>query len=287
MIKPAIMTVFCLSLLSYGALQAFAKLRASGTYEGTVAKVKKRVLGKGFTVVEAPPFVVIGDEAPAKVRSRARGTVRWATEKLKSGYFIKDPAETVTIWLFKDAQSYKHNTWKFFTDRPSTPFGYYSPTDKAIVMDISTGGGTLVHEMVHPFMEANFPDCPAWFNEGLGSMYEQSAERNGKIWGLTNWRLPGLQETIRTGKLPSFSTLMNTTSDQFYNYDPGTNYAQSRYLLYYLQSKGKLRAFYRAFYKNRRTDPSGYTSLKRVLDVADMKGFQKKWEDFVLGLRFR
>ena len=24
-------------------------------------------------------------------------------------------------------------------------------------MNISTGGGTLVHEIVHPFIEANFP----------------------------------------------------------------------------------------------------------------------------------
>ena len=32
----------------------------------------------------------------------------------------------------------------------------------------------LVHEMVHPFMDADFPACPAWFNEGLASLYEQS-----------------------------------------------------------------------------------------------------------------
>ena len=46
-------------------------------------------------------------------------------------------------------------------------------------MNIATGGGTLVHEIVHPFVEANFPGCPTWFNEGLGSLYEQSAERKG------------------------------------------------------------------------------------------------------------
>jgi len=28
----------------------------------------------------------------------------------------------------------------------------------------------LVHEIVHPFMRANFPECPAWFNEGLASL---------------------------------------------------------------------------------------------------------------------
>ena len=27
--------------------------------------------------------------------------------------------------------------------------------------------GTLSHELVHPYMEANFPDVPSWFNEGL------------------------------------------------------------------------------------------------------------------------
>ena len=40
------------------------------------------------------------------------------------------------------------------------------------IMNIATGGGTLVHEIVHPYVEANFPGCPAWFNEGLGSLYE-------------------------------------------------------------------------------------------------------------------
>jgi hypothetical protein len=59
-------------------------------------------------------------------------------------------------------------------------------------MNIQTGGGTLVHEIVLPFMEANFPQCPPWFNEGLGSLYEASSERDGEIIGLLNWRLKGL-----------------------------------------------------------------------------------------------
>ncbi len=64
-------------------------------------------------------------------------------------------------------------------------------------MDISTGGGTLVHEIVHPFIEANFPNCPPWLNEGLGSLYEQSGEVQGRIHGFTNWRLHGLQADIK------------------------------------------------------------------------------------------
>ena len=154
-------------------------------------------------------------------------------------------------------------------------------------MNISTGGGTLVHEIVHPFVEANFAECPAWFNEGLGSLYEQSSSRDGEIVGLTNWRLAGLQRAIAAGVVPSFRTLTATTSYQFYEQDPGTNYAQARYLAYYLQERGLLRRYYREFHAHRHTDPTGYLTLQRVLGTRDMKAFQRKWETYVTKLRFR
>ena len=63
-------------------------------------------------------------------------------------------------------------------------------------MNIATGGGTLVHELVHPYVEADFPGAPPWLNEGLGSLFEQSDERDGYIVGLTNWRLPAPRTTL-------------------------------------------------------------------------------------------
>ena len=144
-----------------------------------------------------------------------------------------------------------------------------------------------MHEIVHPYMESNFPNVPAWFNEGLGSLYEQSAERDGRIVGLTNWRLEGLQKLIRAGDLPSFETLTSTTDTQFYTEDTGDNYAQARYLLYALQERGLLRRYFRAFKANRRADPTGYETLRQVLGVKDMEAFQKAWEREVLGLRFQ
>ncbi|MFN2511252.1 MAG: hypothetical protein ABR568_07380 [Pyrinomonadaceae bacterium] len=151
-------------------------------------------------------------------------------------------------------------------------------------MNIGTGGGTLVHEIVHPFMEANFPACPPWLNEGLGSLYEQSGEEDGHIHGYTNWRLPGLQKAIRAGNVPSFKTLLAMDSNAFYNEDKGVNYGQSRYLLYYLQQNGLLVKFYQEFHGQQKADPTGYKSLQKVLSETDMDAFQKKWEKFVLGL---
>jgi len=236
-------------------------------------------------VVQAP-FVVIGDEAPEVVRRRAVGTVKWAVDRLKAAYFDRDPKEIIDVWLFKDARSYRRYTQAIFNETPSTPYGYYSASDHALIMNIATGGGTLVHEIVHPFMEASFPRAPAWFNEGLGSLYEQSAHRNGGIWGLTNWRLPGLQASLRAGDVPTFAQLTGTSSYAFYEEDPGTNYAQARYLLYYLQEKGLLRRFYRELLLHGATDPTGYRTLQSVLGNPDMTAFQARWARYVLGLRF-
>jgi hypothetical protein len=247
----------------------------------------KRRLPDGFSIVLERPFVVAGDESQAVVAGRAQSTVRWAVDKLKAAYFSRDPKRILGVFLFKDEGSYRHHAKELFDDEPDTPYGYYSHEDRALVMNIATGGGTLVHEIVHPFVEANFPDCPAWFNEGLGSLYEQSAERNGDIVGLTNWRLPGLQRAIKKKRVPSFEELTATSDGAFYDEDPGTNYAQARYLLYYLQEQGLLRRYYREFHARRKEDPTGYQTLKTVLGESDMDAFKKRWESYVLTLEFR
>lgn len=243
-------------------------------------------LPAGFTVVVQSPFVVLGDEDAATVRQRARDTVRWAADRLKQEYFKKDPREILDVWLFRDRESYEKHTRQLFRDTPDTPYGYYSPAHGALIMNIATGGGTLVHEIVHPFMEANFPACPPWFNEGMGSLYEQCGDRNGHISGHTNWRLSGLQKAIQAGSVPSFEKLLAMDTEAFYQRDRGTNYGQARYLCYYLQEKGLLSRYYREFLAGHKEDPTGVRTLKAVLGETDLAAFKKRWEAFVLGLRF-
>ncbi len=271
------------------AAAAIGTARGSFTradFDAHIQTLRKKLPSKDFSIVVAAPFVVIGDEPRDVVAQRAERTVKWAVEKLKKAYFTEDPRLILDIWLFKDNESYMKNCKRLFGKTPDTPYGYYSHEDKALVMNIHTGGGTLVHEIVHPFVAANFPDCPAWFNEGLGSLYEESCEVGGEIRGLTNWRLPRLQETIRKGKLPSFDTLCHTSDTEFYEKDRGADYAQARYLCYYLQEKGLLQSFYRRFLAGREKDPSGYKTLQAVLGRNDMATFQKEWEAYVMKLRF-
>ena len=242
--------------------------------------------GEGFTIVVQRPFVVVGDESPVVVRRRAVRVVKWAVDLLKKAYFEKDPAHILDVFLFKDAKSYRHHAKLLFDDEPTTPSGYYAAADRALVMNIATGGGTLVHEIVHPYVAANFPACPAWFNEGMGSLYEQCGEENGRIVGYTNWRLPILQRAIREDRLPSLRSLCSTTTIDFYTDGRATNYAQARYLCYYLQERKLLRRYYRAFVKHHERDPTGFATLQKVLGEEDMEAFEKRWRRFVLKLRY-
>jgi hypothetical protein len=250
-------------------------------------KLKKKLPSDDFHVVIQNPFVVIGDEAAELVQRRSQQTVQWAVDRIKKTYFAQDPDEIIDIWLFKDKSSYEKHCEQLFGSKPSTPYGYYSPSNRALVMNISTGGGTLVHEIVHPFMAANFAACPSWFNEGLASLYEQSSsDRAGNIVGLTNWRLRGLQLAIQDDRVPSFETLCSTTTHEFYKEDPGTNYAQARYLCYYLQQRGLLAKYYHQFVENAASDPGGYQTLQAVLEETDMDQFKRDWEAYVLKLSF-
>jgi hypothetical protein len=242
-------------------------------------------LPAGFSLVIEKPFVVIGDESAATVQRRAETTIRWTTEQLRGNYFEKEPRRIIDVWLFKNAKSYVSQVKRLTGVEPYTPYGFYSDSH-GLLMNISTGAGTLVHEMVHPFVDANVAHPPPWFNEGLASLYEQSAEREGRIVGLTNWRLAGLRNVIEKHSLPSFRQLTAMGNDKFYKDDQGDNYAQARYLFYYLQEKGLIRPFVAAFKARGTDDPSGYATLQKILAETDMQDFQERWVRWVLTLRF-
>ncbi len=286
-----------LGALALASLVAFASAPASAGYDVDTAKIPARYrshvrglqkrLPKHFTIVVEPPFVVIGDEKPSQVKRRSERTVRWAVNKLKKAFFRKDPRRIIDVYLFRGDKSYRYYADKLFGDKPDTPYGYYSSRHRALIMNISTGGGTLVHEIVHPFVEADFPGAPPWLNEGLGSLFEASHERGGKIHGMLNWRLPGLQRAIRDNSVPAFKKLTALDENGFYNDDSGVHYAQARYLLFYLQERGLLRTFYRQMRRDHHRDPTGYSTLVGILGEEDMANFQKRWERWALRLKWR
>ena len=147
--------------------------------------------------------------------------------------------------------------------------------------------GRCVSRAPGPLQSAGFPGCPTWFNEGLASLYEQPDERDGHIRGKTNWRLGALKAAIGKGRSPSLHAVVASTRDEFYDEQrSGAYYAAARYLLYYLQERGRLRDNYRGFLASREKDPTGESTLLRLLGERDMGELQRKWEGQVMKLTF-
>ena len=181
-----------------------AALGGENALEKKVRQVRATV-GAGFRIAIEKPFVIVSDQNEKDFQYSREHTIRWSVRLLKRDFFDKEPQRPLVIYLFDGEASYREHAKEFFGDEPETHFGYYSESDDALIMNIATGGGTLVHEIVHPFMEADFPKCPAWYNEGMGSLFEKCRERNGHIEGVSNWRLPVLKDGILKGQLVPLS----------------------------------------------------------------------------------
>ena len=249
--------------------------------ETRAAELTKKLEGQGYTIVITAPFVAIGDGTPKEVKKIALGFLHDKVTMLEKDFFAKRPEKLIEVWLFKNEKSFKAGAKKFFNDEPDTPYGYYSPTASALIMNVN-GLGTLSHELVHPYMEANFDDVASWFNEGLASLMERPSERKGHIIGLANWRLPNLKKQIKAKTLPPLTKLLATTRDEFYAADWDA-YAQARYLVFYLQEHGQLKDFYDAFHDDTK-DKTGRAALEKVLGE-DLDTFDPKWQKWVMAVK--
>ena len=211
-------------------------------------RAAKEMLGRtgpGFRAVVRPPFVVIGNLPAGEIRRLAAGSVVRPARAMWRSHFRRRPTDVITVLLFRDAKTYQAGARKLFGDTDVPYFGYYRPARRALVMNIATGTGTLVHELTHALIAYDFPSVPTWFNEGLASLHEQCTVSEDGIVGAVNWRLPALQKAIRAKTLRPLGELI--ARDDFYGRLRGLNYAQARYFVMYMQEKRLLRGFYRRF----------------------------------------
>ena len=251
-----------------------------------LAEWKDRFDAERLNYLVAGPFVIAGDGSPARLARYRDGTVLGATRALRATYFDRAaPAEPVLIFLFESAEPYRRLAKAWFNDDDVPHYGFFRRRDRVMLMNVGTGTGTLVHELVHALMAPDFPDVPDWFNEGLASLYEQCSLNVDSIKGHENWRLPALQKAIRAGTLRPLRELI-ADGDFYDDARVGLNYAQARYLLFYLQEKGLLRAYYRAFRDNAATDPTGLNTLEKLIAPRGLDAFDREWRKWVLTLRF-
>jgi len=237
------------------------------------------------TVTVHPPFVIAGDMPLGRLQQYASWSVLRPAEVMWAAYFKNKPDKVITVLLLTGERSYRSWAKRLFGDTDVAYFGYYRPELRTLVMNISTGAGTLVHELTHALIVYDFPTVPTWFNEGLASLHEQCTVGDSDITGLTNWRLPGLQEAVRAGRLRPLRELL--TCRDFYGRLQGLNYAQARYFVMYRQQMGLLKKFYAHFRDLRgkdSRDTAGVEAIEYLFGKA-FKDIEKGFLDWVAGLK--
>jgi hypothetical protein len=256
--------------------------------DALLARWKDKFDDAKFNAVAEPPFVVAGDASKLRLRRHVDNTILPASRALRTMYFKTEASEPTLILLFEDADTYQRLAKEWFGDQEVPHFGFYRRRENVMLMNISTGGGTLVHEMVHALLAPDFPDCPDWLNEGLASLYEQSSfgPAGDSIRGLANWRLPALQKAIKEKTLRPFTELI--ADPRFYaDENVGINYAQARYLMMYLQEKGLLKKFYADAREGAKKDPTAQAALTALIAPKTLGAFEAEWRRWVLTLRFQ
>lgn len=273
-----------LVLATYGA----AICRAEATLKercAAVADELRKEIGSDFPVIVREPFVISGNLSERDLDRWYDRTLKPATEAMLASYFDREPNRPITVLLYDSADVYDAEAKRLFGDEGLSPYGYYKPNRRTLVMNIATGGGTLVHELTHALIDFDFPDVPAWFNEGLASLHEQCQfrEDGSGIDGLENWRLPALQEAIKKNKLRSLESLIH--DDDFRTRNVGMNYAQARYFCLYLQREGLLEKYYETFRDNHKKDPTGELAVRKVFPNSSWAELDKAYQDWVLTLQ--
>ncbi|MGC4087976.1 MAG: DUF1570 domain-containing protein [Polyangiaceae bacterium] len=244
----------------------------------------RQELGKGTSVRTVEGVFVLA--APG-----AQGSLPGLTQRVLQAYFNgrfeRRPQRAISVYLFPSAQPYEAYCKKRWNAPCGTPFGFYRRDERRIVMNAGPGIGTLTHELVHPIVEADFPEAPEWLNEGIASLFEAlSMPAEGQVHGVKNWRHPALLEALRTptrrarASLPALFALSDT---EFRNEDESLHYATARYVCQWLDQKGQLWPFYQRFRDHHADDPTGQVSFEAVTGLT-LEQANQEWLRWVTRL---
>lgn len=227
-------------------------------------------LGEQYRVAVESPFVIAGDMPEADLRRHYETTIKPIVHALQSSYFETSPNQPITIVMLTTVRNYRQAA-RELDDYDATHYhGYFRRDQRRMMLDLSSGNGTLAHELTHALFGFDFPTGPEWFDEGLASLHEQGefSEDGRTLLGHHNWRLNSLKQALLSGQLKPIEELIRARS--FRQEGEGLQYAHVRYLCLYLQQRGVLKEYYRQFRTAVGNDPNGMATLQKVLGVGSM-----------------
>jgi len=217
--------------------------------------------------VESGVFVVYAGERGVDFDAAADFAQR-ALDVYLGSFFARRPDRAVSVELVRSTSAFMRRCDSRFDWRCEGELGAYSRRTREILLNVGPGLPTISHELIHPLVQTDFPRIPAWFDEGIAALFEKPVfEPAGEMHGANNWRYERLARAERSPAerakvhLPKLFALDNDTVDAE---DQDLHYAEARALCQWLDERGQLWPFYRAWRDGVAADPTGEKSFAQV-----------------------
>ncbi|OYW18002.1 MAG: hypothetical protein B7Z55_11470 [Planctomycetales bacterium 12-60-4] len=250
-------------------------------YRREASRIQAR-LPDSWVVINHYPFLLTGNLAERDLQRALVDVVLPTSRALAIDYFDHPPAEPITLIVMKDDSSYADALGRLGHSGREEYAGIYVRRSRRLILNLSTGDGTIAHELTHALAHADFPRMPEWFDEGLASLHEESifSVDGRRLIGQPNWRDSLLREALQREKPPEIGQLV---TGNFGRHEPAVDYALARNLCLYLQSQNLLGPYYRKCRARIFDDPTGRWSLMEITGSKDLSEVDERFRRWFLG----
>lgn len=216
----------------------------------------KQMLGDDYNVKLSGRFIIIthgDDELNLSDVTQISESLEKTFEFYVKHFQIRKPDKLLTVYLLPNRYQLRLTAKKIHgITIPKTNIGYSNISDLSLLgVADKEHLGTMMHELFHLMVRTDIGDAPAWLDEGVASIYEQSRWQGEELLGdEINWRTDQLRMVFEDAslneKVPSLEVFLESNWDEFDGIVQedqcigAINHAYARALMVYFQSKQKL-----------------------------------------------
>jgi len=233
--------------------------------------------GAASTVVRDTFLLIAGDRGAPLAEAAALTEKTFAALYSSSGAIMRHrPEWAITVFLYSSHAAYAN---ALPAKAPHDSYGLYYPDSHTIYVETEGGGtGDYQHELVHSLEGSDFPLAPVAIDEAVASYFELAtitADDAGTPTphALPHFRILTLRRTLANPKTAGLVDLQRVLSipDENAFGDPATysiNYACSREMARWLDSRHQLWDFYRTCREDILDDPTCAKSFTKVTGLS-------------------